>query len=124
MTEVRRSGNFEQWVAFFLHAVAATAQDATETIDRLTAIRKRSLSALADEPERIRANLELLLAYIEKKPIIDIKKTSVALGFSYNTAARYVDILCEKGILSQTSKAGKARIYSYTDYLDLLRRGT
>ena len=124
MTEVRRSGNFEQWVAFFLHAVAATAQDATETIDRLTAIRKRSLSALADEPERIRANLELLLAYIEKKPIIDIKKTSGALGFSYNTTARYVDILCEKGILSQTSKSGKARIYSYTDYLDLLRRGT
>ena len=124
MSEVRKSGNYEQWIGFFLRAVAQTAQDAIETIDKLTVIHRRCLSALMEEAPRVRANLERFLAYIEKSPIIDIKKTSMALGFSYNTTAKYADILIGKGILSQTSKAGKAKIYSYTDYLAILRKDT
>ena len=124
MTEVRKSGNYEQWIAFFLHAVSETAQDAIETIDKLAALHDRSRSSLADEAPRARANLETLLTHIEKNPIIDTRKTSDALGLSYNTTARYVDILCRKGILTQTSKSGKARIYSYTDYLSILRKDT
>ena len=124
MTEVRKSGNYEQWIVFFLHAVSETAQDAIETIDKLAALHDRSRSSLADEAPRARANLETLLTHIEKNPIIDTKKTSDALGLSYNTTARYVDILCRKGILTQTSKSGKARIYSYTDYLSILRKDT
>ena len=38
MTEVRESGNFEQWVFFFLQAVEECARDAIETIDRMTAL--------------------------------------------------------------------------------------
>ena len=124
MTEVRKSGNYEQWIAFFLRAVSETAQDAIETIDKLAALHDRSRSSLADEAPRARANLETLLTHIEKNPIIDTRKTSDALGLSYNTTARYVDILCRKGILTQTSKSGKARIYSYTDYLSILRKDT
>ena len=124
MTEVRKNGNYEQWICFFLRAIAETAQDALETIDKLSLLHNKSLSALANETPKARANLEQLLAYIEKNPIIDTKKTSNALGFSYNTTAKYVDILCGKGILSQTSKNGKAKIYSYTDYLALLRKDT
>ena len=124
MSEVRKSGNYEQWISFFLRAVASTAQDAIETIDRLSALHRRSLLALRDDAPRVQANLERFLAYLEKNPIIDIQKTSMALGFSYNTTAKYVDILSGKGILSQTSKAGKAKIYSYVDYLDILRKDT
>ena len=124
MTEVRKNGNYEQWINFFLRAVAETAQDAIDTIDKLTALHSMSLSALSDETPSARANLERLLTYLEKNPIIDIKKTSAALSFSYNTTAKYVDIFCRKGILSQTSKFGKAKIYSYTEYLGILRKDT
>ena len=124
MTEVRKNGNYEQWINFFLRAVAETAQDAIDTIDKLTALHSMSLSALSDEAPSARANLERLLTYLEKNPIIDIKKTSAALSFSYNTTAKYVDIFCRKGILSQTSKFGKAKIYSYTEYLGILRKDT
>ena len=124
MTEVRKSGNYEQWISFFLRAVAETAGDAIETIDKLTALHAKSESLIENEMPRVKANLLILLSYLEKNPIIDIKKTSDALGFSYNTTAKYVDIFREKGILSQTAKAGKAKIYSYTDYLDILRKDT
>jgi Fic family protein len=35
MTEVRRTGNYEQWVKFFLLAIYESAEDATHTIDKL-----------------------------------------------------------------------------------------
>jgi len=124
MTEVRKSGNYEQWIQFFLRAISETAEDAIETIDKLTALHNTSIELVEAEPSRIKNNLMSLLAYLEKNPIIDVKKTSDALGFSYNTTAKYVDIFCEKGILAQTSKVGKSRIYSYSSYLEILRKDT
>lgn len=124
MMEVRKSGNYEQWIAFFLRAVAETAEDAVETIDKLTSLHAQSIALLSDEIPRVRTNLEAFLQYLEKNPIIDIRKTSDALGFSYNTTAKYVDTLCRKGILAQTAKLGKAKIYSYVAYLDILRKDT
>lgn len=38
MTEVRRKGNYEQWITFFLQAVMESAEDAVHTIDQLTAL--------------------------------------------------------------------------------------
>nr|MCR5738466.1 Fic family protein [Lachnospiraceae bacterium] len=32
MTEVRKSGNYEQWILFFLRAIAETAEDAIDTV--------------------------------------------------------------------------------------------
>lgn len=36
MTQVRRTGDYEQWISFFLQAFADSAEDAIHTIDRLT----------------------------------------------------------------------------------------
>ena len=62
--------------------------------------------------------------FLEKNPIIDIQKTANALGLSYNTVAKAILLLIDKGILIQSAKSGKARIYSYFDYLDILRKDT
>ena len=62
--------------------------------------------------------------YLETNPIIDIQKTAAALELSYNTVAKIVTLLNGKNILRQTDKSGKARIYSYTEYLDILRKDT
>lgn len=124
MTEVRKNGSFEQWITFFLRAVAETAEDAIDTIDKLTELHWQSEALLNKEPARIQKNLNKLLLYLENNPIIDVNKTSDALGFSYNTTAKYVAIMCDKGILSHSSKMGKTRIYSYEHYLSILRKDT
>lgn len=124
LSEVRRSGNYEQWVTFFLRAIVETAADAIEAIDELTEVKNISIQKIADMTPSIKARLETMLTYLEKNPIIDTKKTAETLGFSYNATAKYVDILCKKGILQHSRKAGKTKIYSYTDYLNILRKGT
>lgn len=124
MTQVRKTGDYEQWVMFFLQALSDSAGDAIQTIDALTALHNQSVAKLGAFSKRQQTNLLKLFAYIETNPIIDIQKTAAALGLSYNTVSKMVTILEDEGILRQTDKAGKAKIYSYADYLDILRKDT
>lgn len=124
MTQVRKTGDYEQWVMFFLQALSDSAGDAIQTIDALTVLHNQSVAKLGAFSKRQQTNLLKLFAYIETNPIIDIQKTAAALGLSYNTVSKMVTILVDEGILRQTDKAGKAKIYSYADYLDILRKNT
>ena len=124
MNEVRKAGNFEQWIKFFLRGVAETAEDATETIDRLTALHQKNEAKLADVPTRSRKNIMNLFAYIERNPIIETVKTAGALGLSRNGVANYIAIFCSKDILKYSSKSGKALVFAYEEYLDILRKDT
>lgn len=124
MMQVRKTGDYEQWVMFFLQALSDSAGDAIQTIDALTALHNQSVAKLGAFSKRQQTNLLKLFAYIETNPIIDIQKTAAALELSYNTVSKMVTILVDKGILRQTDKAGKAKIYSYADYLDILRKDT
>lgn len=124
MTQVRKTGDYEQWVMFFLQALSDSAGDAIQTIDELTALHNQSVAKLGAFSKRQQTNLLKLFAYIETNPIIDIQKTAAALGLSYNTVSKMVTILVDEGILRQTDKAGKAKIYSYAEYLDILRKDT
>lgn len=124
MTQVRKTGDYEQWVMFFLQALSDSAGDAIQTIDALTALHNQSVAKLGAFSKRQQTNLLKLFAYIETNPIIDIQKTAAALGLSYNTVSKMVMILVDEGILRQTDKAGKAKIYSYAEYLDILRKDT
>ena len=125
MTEVRRTGNYEQWVIFFLQAVMESAEDAIHTIDQLTELHDKTMERLMTGVSKRQSDtLKKLFAYLEANPIIEVKKTSAAMGVAYNTVARAIAVLVEKGILVQNEKSGKTRIYSYSAYLDILRKDT
>ena len=124
MTQVRRTGDYEQWISFFLQAFADSAEDAIHTIDLLTALHDKSTKLFDTLTKRQRTSVLKVFSYLESNPIIDIQKTAATLDMSYNTVANVVSILVDYGILKQTDKFGKAKIYSYTEYLDILRKDT
>lgn len=124
MTQVRRTGDYEQWISFFLQAFADSAEDAIHTIDRLTALHDKSTKLFDSLTKRQRTSVLKVFSYLESNPIIDIQKTATTLEMSYNTVSKVVSILIEDEILKQTDKSGKAKIYSYTEYLDILRKDT
>ena len=124
MTQVRKTGDYEQWVLFFLQALSDSAEDAIQTIDRLTEIHNRNVQKFNSMTKRQQTNAINFLIYLEKNPIIDIQKTATALNLSYNTVAKNVVSFVDNGILQQTEKSGRAKIYSYADYLAVLRKDT
>ena len=123
ISEVRRSGNYEQWISFFLEAVSAAAKDSLDTVEKLNPLHEQNVKKLP-KTSRSNDNVRKLFDYIEQFPIIDIKKTSEAFGISYNTVSSAIKKLEQIGILKQTTNASRNRVFSYEDYLHILRKDT
>jgi Fic family protein len=123
MSEIRRTGNYEQWVRFFLEAIVAAAEDATATMDKLIALHDANVAIIASFG-RGAASAMKLFAFLEANPIIEIRKTAAMLGMAYNTISAAVARLCDAGVLMQTGSKTRGRIFAYAAYLDLLREGT
>lgn len=123
LTEVREKGNFEQWITFFLQGIYESAEDAVESIDKLTALHNKNITMAAenDTPSKTASKL---FEYIEQTPIIDIKKTAAALSVSYNTTQSVVKKFISLGILQQVSNNHRDRRFAYEDYIRILRKDT
>ena len=123
ISEVRRNGNYEQWVVFFLEAVGSAAKDALESVRKLSTLHEKNMVRLPKSNRR-RDNVRELFDYLEQHPIIEIKKTAADLEVSYNTVSAAVKKLMELGILKETTNAARNRVFAYEEYLEILKQGT
>ncbi|MDO4324040.1 MAG: Fic family protein [Lachnospiraceae bacterium] len=123
ISEVRRSGNFEQWIKFFLEAVSKAASDSWRMVDELSNLHDRNIGKLP-KTTRSKDNLRAVFDYIEQHPIIDIKRTAKELRISYNTVATAVKKLVELGILQETTNALRNRVFAYEEFLRIIRKDT
>ena len=123
MTEVRRSGNYEQWIKFFMDAIIEAGSDAIDTIEKLKYLHE-SIESTIDLSFKNTKNYKKLLLYIEEHPIIDIKNTSIALGLSYNTINNIINDLIAKKILIKNSVGTRNKTFSFYKYIEILKSGT
>ncbi|MBS3982627.1 MAG: Fic family protein [Dethiobacter sp.] len=123
LTEVRTKGNFEQWIKFFLLAVHESAEDAVATIDELIELHQRNYEAVKNTGKASKTIIKVF-NYLEGSPIIDIKKTSIALKLSFNATSNAVNALMDLKILKQTENVRRSRVFAYEEYLVILRKNT
>ena len=123
ISEVRRTGNYEQWINFFLEAVYAACDDSILTIKQLNDLHNKN-AEIIPQTNRTIDNSQVLFNYIEQHPIINIGKTAQALNLSYNTVSALVKKYEHLGILSKTTNKSRNRVYEYTEYLNILRKDT
>ena len=126
MTAVRESGDYEQWVKFFIEGIYVSGQSAIETADELIALRNSNLKRLEAEKytKRTHETMIKIFGYLEAHPIIEIGKTAKDLSLSYNTVASAVSRFEALGILSLVNNQDRNKVYSYDDYISILRSGT
>jgi len=122
LKEVQRFGNFEQWVKFFVKALISAAEDSINIINRLLALREKTVAKIMTLGKLSRT-ATLLLEYLEKKPIIDIKTASETLNLSFNTVSKSVESLREIGILKKRNDSIRYRYFAYEEYLNILDDG-
>lgn len=123
MTEVRNSGNYEQWIAFFLEAICEASKDSIATIEEMNKLHEINMKKIP-ETNRKKNNIKTLFEYVERYPIIDIQKTAKALNMSYNTVSSSINKLIELKILKKDNDAARNRVYIYEKYLEILRKNT
>lgn len=126
MSAIRDTGNYEQWIKFFLEGVYLSGKSAIETADKLIGLRKDNLEKIKSEnyTKRTTDTILKVFYYIESHPIIDIGKTAEDLSMAYNSIATCVDKLEHLGILCAVKEQSRNKIYSYKEYIDILSAGT
>lgn len=123
MSEVRNKNNYEQWIKFFLRAIKESSEDAARSINKLSELHNKNI-AIIEKLGRASKTAREIFDYLEKNPIIDIKKTSEDLSLAFSTVSSSVKRLEECGILMQTNNANRNRVFAYEDYLRILRKDT
>ncbi len=123
MNEVRLKGNYEQWIKFFLEAIYESANDAVETIDKLTSLHDNYCLKIKGLGRRAK-NAMRVFEYLESNPIIEIQKTAKELDIAFNTMSSIVKDLTSIGVLEQTSTQSRNRTFAYKEYLEILKEGT
>lgn len=123
LMDVRIKGQYESWIAFFVNGIIESANHARTTMEALMDLRLRHLSQLETLTGKPKQTAIQLFEYIETHPIIEIKKTSIALGRSFNTVSTMVTHFIEFGFLKQIDGNKRYRIFAYEPYLAILRDG-
>ena len=114
---VTQSGEWEEWLAYFLRGVALQAEDALNRIRRIDDLfalwRKRLGGSRSRQPERA---LELFA----ENPFWSIRRLAERLDVAYTTAQRAIERLEAAGIVTLAWSASRGRVYCAPDMLKVL----
>ncbi len=121
--EVRRNGNYEQWIKFFLKALSESAENAIKTIDALSRLRERVKEQLSKLGRAAKRSLKLL-TYMEGHPVFEKVQASRDTHMSFNTVSAAIKDICDLGILECAGNSKNKKVYYYHEYLEILRSGT
>ena len=120
---VRRTGDWEDWLDFFLTGVQETAEGAFATSQRLSELFATDQSRIQQTGRRAGSALRALQAFMTH-PILYISSVRERTGLSISAATSAVTLLVELGIVRELTGQRRNRLFSYDQYLSILSEGT
>ncbi len=120
---VRRTGDWEAWVDFFLEGVEVTAAGAVDTARRLVGLFEQDTARVATSG-RTAATLLRVLRAMHERPVITLKEVSRRTGLSFPTSAKSMTALIDLGLVRELTGYRRNRVFAYDRYLSILAEGT
>ena len=121
---IRRKGDWEGWIKFFLSGVSAVSDEATSSAAQIIHLKERCSQQFYKEMPN-NSNYQKLLDELFISPIVSKSDVQKMLNISYPTAASIVDKLGKWDILKDISPSQKRyKRYSFYEYLLILEKGT
>ncbi|HEV7426621.1 MAG TPA: Fic family protein [Thermoanaerobaculia bacterium] len=114
---VSMHGEWEEWIAYFLTAVAEQATDAVRSANKLLALRQEYRNRTTSA--RSSALLGAMIDRLFQLPAITITAAARELDVTYRAAKMNVDKLVTAGILTEPATA-RNRVYMAREIIDLL----
>jgi len=121
--EVRRSGDWEAWMRFFLEGVATIADEAVAAAREVFTLVARDRQRLIAAPGASVTGIRLL-EQLPVHPVVTIPSVVKLLNTTKPTAGKAVQLLESLGVLTETSGKQRDRTFAYAAYLEKLRVGT
>lgn len=122
LQQVRQSGQYEKWIAFFLEGVETVSNMVIDTTRRIQKLERQDSDRLIEAGAG--SDGISILRFLMQQPIVQIQDIENYLGKSRNTATKIVNTAESLGILKQISKGKRNRKYAYQAYVNILSEGT
>ena len=122
LTRIRREGDWEGWLKFFLAGVEEVSRQATKTADALINLEKKDRARM--QALRNSSNMVALHQFMLAKPVFEAREVAEQLDVASPTANTLVNVLAHEGIISDITGRQRGRIWAYSDLLDILSEGT
>ncbi len=121
---VRKNGDWENWIKFFLRGVAEVADEATASARAILALKQEYMDKLY-EKDGGNSNYTKLLNLLFEQPFVKRTDVTELLGVSNPTAGTIIDAFCQMGILVDCDPdKSRNKMYAFAQYLDILDKGT
>ncbi|QSV46991.1 Fic family protein [Geobacter benzoatilyticus] len=123
LNAVRRDGDWEGWIKYYLQGVyeiSKQATDAAKAIMDLIAADRQKVAGLGKAAPTALALLELLY----RRPYVTIPYVARELDISSPAAGKAVNNLVTLGILTEVSGKKRDRVFLHEYYLAIIREGT
>ena len=121
LSAVRELNDLEQWIAFFLDGIAATARHGIKTFKAVTLLRQEYDEKILKLGSRPAKNAQKLLRFMYAKPIVSVSTIVEALEMSFSSANRLLKSLTELGVLKEMTGFSRNRLFVLEKYLALFR---
>jgi Fic family protein len=119
----RASGDFERWLDFFATAIRVSAEQATATGLRISAVFRDDRNRVR-EMGRQAPTILLVQEALQAKPLATIATLTQSTGFTTPTVTQALGELQKLGIVRETTGRARGRIFAYVRYLDALNAET
>ena len=124
LNAVRRTGDWESWLAFFIEGVRTTAESAVATSRRITHMVASDRAAVQRGAGRRAGSALRVLDALTAKPILSLPRVRDLTGLSFPTASSAMQLLVEQGIARELTGKPVNRVFVYDRYLAILNEGT
>ncbi len=119
LSAIRKEGDWESWVKFFLEGVQVAAHHAEENILKIASLVASDRRKLLESP-KASSPAYRLLEKLPMMPRFTVERVKTALGTTFPTANAAVKALAELGLITETTGNKKNRTFSYDQYIKLL----
>jgi len=122
LQSVRETGDWENWIKFFLTGVIETANQATNTAQSMMALFKADKEKI-EFSGKSTAGILTIHHYMQQHPISNTTKIREACNISLPTVLRSMAVLEELEIVKEVTGRERHKVFVYNDYLDILSQG-
>ncbi|MGH7790527.1 MAG: Fic family protein [Candidatus Binatia bacterium] len=123
LDQVRRTGDWEGWLAFFLEGVRQTADAAVAAAHRLAELFRDDRARVEPSGRRAGSALRVHEA-LKARPIVSMPEVCRSTGLSFPAASTAMGLLAELGIARELTGKRRNRLFAYDRYLAILSEGT
>ena len=124
LNQVRRTGDWEAWLAFFLEGVKMTAESAVLTAERLSGMFQDDRNRIERIAGRRAGSALRVHEALKAQPILSLPEGSSRTGLSFRATASAMELLVEHGIAEEVTGKRRGRLFVYDQYLAILDEGS